>query len=731
MSFLNKIFSGNSSEAANTPQNLFAVGVKKNKLETYSNDSDCFIQSIPDKIKGNLRMNFQIPLEDIILLGRDTSFWNNSNQGTVVTSNGLYVLPDNDNPEDILILKWDKISNVKYQDAMIYFFAREEVYHFPLNFFFKTAGQDEKFIEPAKKLAIVLDQMANSVETILQEDRYATVNQLIDEQKFEEAQQQVKKLINESDTDSDKGVAYYFLGEVLNSEVGFIQTKINEKYDEERVDDLVSQRENLEQKAMAAYNRAIEYCPEDDPFIYDIYLEKSYTANNLVDARNFSIEAMQSPDFETSNDAKERYNSLTEALTDRGYDTSSIESDDSLSEEEREMFVELEMDSRFCSSLDYQQRNLLFIVGQDKQIPGCYDKTGNIPCVFSRDKLPRDIHFPIGHPQADTLYLGHPLLPTEYLPFEDATETLYLSKIMEFCYLVQCLGAEEITIRRTKGSDISSSLAKTVGGSIDVGRKMMEASSGLNKEKRNAESSQKADSIELNQKFQPTKYPFCPDGLVWLDSDSTWKNMIKQRLEGNLLNYSEKITSSETTNMTKSQVQNIKASMSYLFLKAKGSMGASVDETFSKTEEKEMVIDIKFRPITEFKKIENNKPSLHSEEQIQPDLSDSEAMFVDEIKFCLEDDGIIDGNEAKYLERKRIKYGISEERAKEIIEKYSSDYTNDEKEYMEVVKDAIVDGEIPDFARRILLREGNSLNISEERAIELENICINNAKSVS
>lgn len=73
------------------------------------------------------------------------------------------------------------------------------------------------------------------------------------------------------------------------------------------------------------------------------------------------------------------------------------------------------------------------------------------------DELPGEITFPVGHPQANTLYYAHPLRPM-YLPFENAQLLLFYEKVHEICRLFQCLGATHITARCIKGNKISQSV---------------------------------------------------------------------------------------------------------------------------------------------------------------------------------------------------------------------------------------------------------------------------------
>ena len=94
------------------------------------------------------------------------------------------------------------------------------------------------------------------------------------------------------------------------------------------------------------------------------------------------------------------------------------------------------------------------------------------------------------------------------------------------------------------------------------------------------------------------------------------------------------------------------------------------------------------------------------------------------MKFCLED-GTIGDKERRFLERMRTKLGISPERAAEIEESLQKkQFTEEELEYLEAVKDEIVDGIIPESSRRLLNRLRHSMDISVDRAEEIEKYAI-------
>lgn len=114
----------------------------------------------------------------------------------------------------------------------------------------------------------------------------------------------------------------------------------------------------------------------------------------------------------------------------------------------------------------------------------------------------------------------------------------------------------------------------------------------------------------------------------------------------------------------------LKGSFEYLFAKASGSYDAKTDKTFSKTEEIEWEIDMKFKPLQDFDDANantSNGQAIAQNAQIQnSELSEDEMAYKEEVEFCLEDASEIDALSRKFLERKRQKLGLSETRAQEI-----------------------------------------------------------------
>ena len=587
-------------------------------------------------------------------------------------------------------IEFNDIHHVEYREMSLFFWNYQEEYvQFPLGLFFKDSTESNELIKDAKQLAKVLTEMAKTVGHVETETVFDHMSNLLNEEKYDEVIDCAKQVVSDSDYDNDsKCVAYMYLSDALSKKGALDSRKGMNSYMRD---------------AIEACDQAMELCEEEDPFRYKIFNQKGeieQMADNLRSARNCFIAAMDSQDFDIKKDAKNSYEQLTR---------------------------EISADNSSFLNEDYNKRKFLFTVSNDKQIPGCFDKEDNVQWIFSLGLIPEYINFPVGHPQPNTLYIGHPLKPGVYIPFENATEQLFMEKVRELCYLAQCLGAVEIKFKRIKGLDVSSSEASSVERSGEAGRKFLNAEGSLGVSGSESNTCSSKDGVELVQRYSPIKKPFCPEGMVWYDSDPTWQTLVKQRLNGNILSYVEHVSSTETTTVSSNQLMSLKGSFEYLFAKASGSYDAKTDKTFSKTEEIEWEIDMKFKPLQDFDNayVTNSQATDSIDQTQNSELSEDEMAYKEEVEFCLEDASEIDAHSRKFLERKRQKLGLSETRAQEIEDMVKASlvsFTDEEKEYMEALDDVIEDGAIPDNVRRLLERERKSLGISEERAKELEEI---------
>ena len=681
-----------SNEPIDDVAKAFMNGVKEKYIV-------CMMINISDTDKASVRENFCIDIDEQILFFNDTSFFGNRNQGLVITNKRLVWIPNNDDG-DVYSFAFNDIERVEYREMRIYLWGYgndEDNVPLPLNKFFSFNGETSAVKTDAQKIAAVLNKMVTVAGHEEETTPLEVIESYVDNNEADKAIQCINEILSSTDfTDEDetKSIYYYYLGlayaqkmtEQLDVDIAAGSEQFSEEVD--RYDGAMN----------SAFREALAHCTDDEFRCKIYYLNALYCLNKLQ-GRQMALAAMESPDFEIKQEAKDIYMNTTKHLP------------------------------AYFTQIDYNTRKFIFVLGTEKQLPGCYDKDGNIQFVFTLNDLPASIQFPVGHPQANTLYIGHPFKPATYLPFENATEQLFMERVHELCYLGQCLGANEIRIKRLRGLDTASSEAKQldVSGELDVKAVNVGGSFGRNNAAQNSYSSK--DGMEMVQTYLPTKQPYCPDDLVWLDSETSWQALVKQRLNGNILSYSLHLSSSESISMTSSKVLSVKASFEYLITKVSGTYDAKTDKTFSKTEEIEWEIDMQFKPLQDFEDDNVNAPNGQAVAQIaqtqKSELSEDDLAYKEEVEFCLEDASEIDAHSRKFLERKRQKLGLSETRAQEIEDMVKASlvsFTDEEKEYMEALDDVIEDGVIPNNVRRLLERERKSLGISEERAKELEKI---------
>lgn len=446
-----------------------------------------------------------------------------------------------------------------------------------------------------------------------------------------------------------------------------------------------------------------------------------YTLKSNHQARKWFMMAMQSKDDDVRKDATEGYRYSTDYLMRLFDGTVEKQEFDVETEEDKELLKELVEADKFYNMVPFSERQFIFIVKNEDKIAGCYNPNmdDNINWVFTIDKLPAHIYFPMGHPVPNTLYVAHPAKKGYYLPYEGAEDLMFHDKVDDFCRLVQCLGAVEISFTSVKGKSVSQGIATTMEASVEGRNKILSASGAINESRNETSDISNSKKVGLSYVFQPKKAPYCPDDLEWLEVDPSWKKFVKQRLEGNTLSYSKTISSSETINVSSNRLAGIKSSFEFLMNNVDVNYNSSEDTTFSSTEHTEWNIAVRFKSLDEYEDLNDEIPETLE----TPELTEAEEKYKDEVLFCLEDDNEITEDERKMLERKRIRLGLSEERASEIESMCLpgvQTLTENEKEYLEIFKEMTDGKEVTERIRRILDRERDALEITAERAAELE-----------
>ena len=369
------------------------------------------------------------------------------------------------------------------------------------------------------------------------------------------------------------------------------------------------------------------------------------------------------------------------------------------------------------TELPIHNRKLILISDGFKKTPA------NSFIVLDKNNLPKNLIFPNSHAKSKELYIAHPYLKESYLSFSTYETNLSADKFDEFFYFIQCLGAKKITYKVVKGNNINQNKSKNINAdlSISIGKALIKNEGKISFEKESQYSNQQEtyNARAKTQTFNPVKAPYIPNDLIWYPHELTWHRLFQQRINGNILNHHEIISSKNSLSINELEKTNIKLAFKNFFIDANINVGQLIEENFSQNESVEWEIEIEFESLENLKEthvVIDLKPTLIS------DTNNAEKDYLDEVKYMLKDDGLVDDKERRILERFREKKGISKQKAIELEYRFNfiGSLEENEKEYLEEYKELLNEGEITEKERRILDRFANRLEISTKRIAELE-----------
>ncbi len=622
------------------------------------------------------RNNFKIPYEENIFYVRDTSFWSVKDQGLVITDVSIYMVPDNDQPADLYILNWEDIVRVTYKESILFFWREQDVktddaVGLPLNWFAKGTYNPQALGNALANYFTHLAKLAEPKEDPLWDE----ISKLCEQHNFDEAIEQIKQRIDENPSNP---VNYALVGDTMAQKADFaVETNGEELNSQTRKD------------AIAYYTKAMELCEPGSTLsvgiryhlgVNELWVDDTIKAReDLLPLSIMSLDNVDLKDLIES--AKELFPSADNCFAEQ------------------------------FPSLNYAQRKALMVVDE-------YTELGQKQMqVLSKEMANKYLKFPIGHPHSNQLYIAHPLINDYYLPFEDYQLIFIEDQVREYCELAQALGATEITVEclNDKQSDSQKDTKTNINGNV-AGK-----TTKLNGEYHSDFSHHLIDSIrqsiEMHQTYSPAQSPYVPDGLVWYQQMPSWQHLVKQRMNGGLNSHEEKLQTQKSQVVDGNELKQIKGEVKTLLKNAGIDFDKEENSKFQLQENATLSIKIKFAPLEQLQGnvIPNVKQSVT--------LSAEEQSFLDEVKFCLEEDSTLSDTDKRYLDRKRAKLGLSPERAEEIIQMCLPALSAEEQEYMDTFHELVATAEdISPKIRRILDREAESLGISEERKVELEKL---------
>ena len=658
--------------------------------DQYRSYGFCFSEDALKKI----RQRYKIGIDEAILYVMENNYdygtfkfrwgWKS---GLVITDLGIYYANKIDNTFQAFestLLSWDDFDKVEYKELTYYFYNGEElVYQLDKGILFDNQDPNE-CISFAEDLSSITQSFVPDLSPI----------ELAERGDFEKALAKADNMIK-----SDKDVAFGHLS----------KAQVMRMIEFKRIEEEPSYEESAELKkkleiVLKELKKAItekEAKDENDKkeFVTHALLCTADTERELgqlTASRRHLIEALGNCVGEDKDDVTESLICVEESLQESW--------------------------NHYITEHRYKDRKFIMLI-RDNEIGGCI--TDGIT-TFRMSNIPSCMKFPSGHPIANQLYIGHPFNPSLYVPFEQSEELFFLDKVHEFRYLLECLGAEEISITSIKGKDVSEFRDSNNRYAVDGEIKRFSAGVEVNTEYKNQNDSTSHSHRSMIVKLDPLQKPFLPDGLIWYNEMPQWQRLVQSRLHGNLLEYSEFVSTAETKFTSSSEMTDIKASAKFLWAKANAEVNECFEKQFKESTETQWKVDVKFRSMKGF---ENQMSDTIKNEKVEPvnqiGWSKEEQGYAEEVKFCLEDDGVIDDSERRLLERKRIKFGISQKRAAEIENSLlQSQLTEDEQEYLEAVKEELDGGKIPEASRRLLERLRKRMDVSDERAKEIETMAM-------
>lgn len=297
---------------------------------------------------------------------------------------------------------------------------------------------------------------------------------------------------------------------------------------------------------------------------------------DVVAARNLAILLIGSDDNDVKQNALDCYKRNTNKLLDRGFTDIIIPG--------KRRYVHVGESVESIGGAD--------LMDESKQ---------TVVWFFDIERVPKDLVFQQGHPQPNTLYIEHPLLPNRYYLRENIEYVLFKEKILEFIKLMRCLGATKISFQSKKRLSESEKKKYAVDIETEVGVKKV-VGVGVDPKGSYTEESKhlKDNTEEMLLLFTPKNKIYVPDDLVWYKSNQEgWEEIVSARMDRSYDQYNIHISTKQTNVVSKELDAKVKSKFRYLFVGVKGDFAYNQQKIFTEDEEFEWSIHVDFAPLDE------------------------------------------------------------------------------------------------------------------------------------
>lgn len=446
--------------------------------------------------------------------------------------------------------------------------------------------------------------------------------------------------------------------------------------------------ENLLQEALIEIEKTIDDC-KDHKECWELHKYKGHILELMgktTNSRNAYMKSLAEAPDEQKYKLQNRITKLEEANTD--------------------------LWDNYVLKVPYKERKYIMLV-EDSKIKNC--AVSGIT-IFNSSNVPNCINFYDNMPLNNELYVGHPYNPSVYIPYNQAEDILFQDKIQEFCYILQQLGAEEITITSLKGRKVNeiNNKKEELEVAANAGR-FGNASLNIDSSTSYLMDRTSHEQYDVKYVYDPINMPEMLSETIWYQNQPKWQRLVQSRIDGNTLEYTECISSKLTFFTSSSEKEDIKAKLKVLMANIEGRSYEEEEKQLREETETIWRVSVKFR----------SKKLLQKDTLLQPNsvtaLTNNEDEFLNEVRFCLDDDGIIDSEEQGYLDKVSQKLGLPQTKAQELQNSLiSPQITDNERKYIEAISKLTIDGKIPSSSLRIVERYRKLYEVSSQRAEELE-----------
>jgi hypothetical protein len=344
------------------------------------------------------------------------------------------------------------------------------------------------------------------------------------------------------------------------------------------------------------------------------------------------------------------------------------------------------------------------------------DESKDLPfSILEKKDLPENILFPIGHPIPKELYVVNHFEDKAYIPISESEELLFTAKIQEFIYFTECLGAKKTTIRVNKSSSEQDSTSVKKSGQLYFGNKKINGKLSGSHDGNIEKLEEIASNYFSGQISTPIKTPFLPENLKFYKHEPSWISLYNRRVNGNILEVTEKISTNSLYSIIEKDNANLKAAFKNFLFDSDLEIDYSMEKTFSRKENFEFEFHIEFEPI-------ENLLSEHKNIKSDNLKDNQQYKYFMDVNEMLSDDNIIDSKERFFLDKLRSTYNIDLDTAAK-IEDFAKDYqqySDNEKDYINEYLHLKNFGEITHKEKGVLERLQLRSKLSNESVVQLE-----------